>query len=71
MNRSTFRARMEKNKTARAINKAMTGPKDKSDYLTRTIEFMRKAGLTGTNGSDTEPGTRIWLTKKGQELANR
>lgn len=71
MNRSTFRARMEKNKTARAINKAMTGPKDHSDYLTRTIEFMRKAGLTATNGSDTEPGTRIWLTKKGQELANR
>lgn len=71
MNRSTFRARLEKNKTARAINKAMTGPKDRSDYLTRTIDFLRKAGMIATNGSDTDPGTRVWLTQKGQGLANR
>ncbi|QAX92371.1 DNA primase [Pantoea phage vB_PagM_LIET2] len=71
MPRSSFRQRLEKNSTAKKINKQMTNPKMKgSDFLSRRVGELKAAQIIATNGSD-DDYTRIWLTKKGKELAAR
>lgn len=68
MNRATFRQRLERNAIAKKVNKQMTNPKMKKDFLTRQTESLLSMGVIAVNGS-VEDYTRIWLSPKGQALA--